>query len=74
MLLGFALAMVIESTDRLSNPLEIAFDQALIVAALGLVVNGVSAWVLMSTPHEHSHAGGHGHTSFSRYALSLGTA
>jgi cation diffusion facilitator family transporter len=57
MLLGFALVMVIESTDRLIHPLSIAFDQALIVAVLGLVVNGVSAWVLMSTPHEH----GHGH-------------
>jgi Co/Zn/Cd efflux system component len=49
MLLGFALVMVIESTDRLINPLSIAFDQALIVAIVGLVVNGVSAWVLIST-------------------------
>jgi cation diffusion facilitator family transporter len=58
MLMGFALIMVIESTQRLFNPLSIAFDQALIVATVGLVVNGVSAWVLMSTPHEHHH--GHG--------------
>ncbi len=56
MLMGFAVVMVIESTDRLINPLAIAFDQALIVAVVGLVVNGVSAWVLMSTPHEHDHA------------------
>ena len=61
MLLGFALVMAIESTDRLINPLDIAFDQALIVAALGLIVNGVSAWVLMSTPQEHSQSVGHGH-------------
>ena len=54
LLLGFALVMVIESTGRLVNPISIAFDQALIVAVVGLVVNGVSAWVLMSTPHEHS--------------------
>ena len=60
MLLGFALVMVIESTDRLMNPLSIAFDQALIVAVVGLVVNGVSAWVLITTPHEHGHDG-HGH-------------
>jgi cation diffusion facilitator family transporter len=59
MLMGFALVMVIESTDRLINPLAIAFDQALIVAVVGLVVNGVSAWVLMSTPHEHEHDHGH---------------
>ena len=56
MLLGFALVMVIESTDRLINPLTIAFDQALIVAVVGLIVNGVSAWVLISTPHEHGHS------------------
>jgi cation diffusion facilitator family transporter len=61
MLLGFALIMVIESTDRLINPLSIAFDQALIVAVVGLVVNGVSAWVLISTPHEDGHAHGHEH-------------
>jgi cation diffusion facilitator family transporter len=61
MLLGFALVMVIESTDRLINPLSIAFDQALIVAVVGLIVNGVSAWVLISTPHEHGHGDGHSH-------------
>lgn len=61
LLLGFALIMVIESTDRLINPLSIAFDQALIVAVIGLVVNGVSAWVLVSTPHEHGHSHGHDH-------------
>lgn len=61
MLLGFALVMVIESTGRLINPLPIAFDQALIVAVVGLVVNGVSAWVLASTPHEHGHDQDHAH-------------
>jgi cation diffusion facilitator family transporter len=61
MLLGFALAMVIESTDRLANPLSIAFDQALMVAVIGLIVNGASAWVLMSTPHEHGHGHFHAH-------------
>jgi len=64
MLLGFALIMVIESTNRLINPLSIAFDQALIVAGLGLFVNGVSAWVLASTPHEHDHAHGHNHHGY----------
>jgi cation diffusion facilitator family transporter len=59
MLMGFALVMVIESADRLINPLAISFDQALIVAVVGLLLNGVSAWVLMSTPHEHGH--GHDH-------------
>ncbi len=61
MLLGFALVMVIESTDRLINPVIIAFNQALFVAVLGLLVNGASAWVLMSTPHEHGHTENHSH-------------
>jgi cation diffusion facilitator family transporter len=59
LLLGFALTMAIESTDRLINPVAITFDQAIVVAAVGLVVNGISAWVLMSTPHEHGHSHGH---------------
>ena len=61
MLLGFALVMAAESTDRLINPLPIAFNQALIVAVVGFVVNGVSAWVLLSTPHEYGHAHSHDH-------------
>ncbi|MEM7224120.1 MAG: CDF family Co(II)/Ni(II) efflux transporter DmeF [Pseudomonadota bacterium] len=59
LLLGFALLMVTESTNRLMNPLPIAFDQALIVAVIGLIVNGASAWVLMSTPHEHGQGRSH---------------
>ena len=61
LLLGFAVAMVTESTDRLINPVPIAFDQALVVAVVGLVVNGASAWILMSTPHDHGHGHSHGH-------------
>jgi cation diffusion facilitator family transporter len=61
LLLGFALLMIVESIDRFVNPLAIAFDQALIVAVIGLAVNGASAWVLMSTPHDHSHGHDHQH-------------
>ena len=61
LLLGFAFAMVTESIDRLINPLTIAFDQALLVAVVGLVVNGVSAWILISTPHDHGHSHDHDH-------------
>ena len=59
LLLGFALTMAIESADRLINPVAIVFDQAIIVAVVGLVVNGFSAWFLISTPHEHAHSHGH---------------
>ncbi len=61
LLMGFALLMVTESVDRLFNPLPIEFDHALLVAAVGLLVNGACAWILMSTPHEHGHSHSHGH-------------
>ncbi|RLQ23154.1 cation diffusion facilitator family transporter [Seongchinamella sediminis] len=61
LLLVFAVMMVVESVDRFINPLPISFDKALIVAVLGLVVNGASAWLLSSTPHEHHHGHDHKH-------------
>jgi len=61
LLLGFALVMIVESLDRFVNPLAIAFDQALLVAVVGLIVNAGSAWVLLSTPHDHSHGHDHHH-------------
>lgn len=63
LLLGFAIIMVTESTDRLINPVVISFNQAIVVAFVGLAVNGISAWVLVSTPHhEHDHDNHHGHS------------
>ena len=49
----FALIMAGESVDRLLHPVAILFDQAILVAVLGLLVNAVSVVIL----------GGHGHTS-----------
>lgn len=64
LLIGFALVMVTESVDRLMNPTVIAFNQALIVAGIGLIVNAVSAVILAKTPHhhhEHDHGDHHHH-------------
>ena len=61
LLLGFALIMVTESTSRFINPVAITYDQALLVAVLGLVVNGVSAWILSATPHHHDDHHAHAH-------------
>jgi cation diffusion facilitator family transporter len=55
---GFALVMVLESIERLISPAAIAYDQALIVAVVGLLVNGGSAWLLAATPHHHGHEEG----------------
>jgi cation diffusion facilitator family transporter len=65
LLAGFAFAMASESTGRLINPVGIAFDQALIVAVLGLAVNAFSAWLLAARGdakargHNHAHHSDH---------------
>lgn len=61
-----ALLIAVESLWRLVSPGAIAFDQAILVAVLGLVVNLASAWLLKDTDHHHHdahhahHAGHHG--------------
>ncbi|WP_420346943.1 CDF family Co(II)/Ni(II) efflux transporter DmeF [Pelagibius sp.] len=61
LLVGFAALMAVESIGRLFNPTTISFDQAILVAVLGLLVNGASAWLLASTPHHHGHDHDHHH-------------
>lgn len=59
-----ALLMAIESVERLLAPQTIHFDEAILVAIVGLVVNLVSAWLLHGG-HAHGHHHGdhhhHGH-------------
>lgn len=52
MLALFALAMAWESVRRFISPVAIGFDQAILVAVLGLIVNGACLAIL----------GGHGHS------------
>ncbi|MCU0873121.1 MAG: CDF family Co(II)/Ni(II) efflux transporter DmeF [Pirellulaceae bacterium] len=52
----FTLLMAWESIRRLLNPVEIAFNQAIGVAILGLLVNGLSVFILgggHSDEHQH---------------------
>jgi len=57
LLLVIAGLMAIESVQRLFAPSNIDFNQALIVAVIGLAVNLVSALLFSDTGHGH----GHGH-------------
>ena len=63
LLTGFALYMAIESVMRFVAPVPIAFDQAILVAVLGLLVNGISV-ALLGVAHEgdgHHHDDHYGH-------------
>lgn len=55
-----ALGIAAESTARLFHLRRIDFDEALLVAAIGLAVNLISAWMLMDR-HDHSHNHDHDH-------------
>ncbi len=68
-LAGFASAVVLalialmigwESVLRLTAPVPIDFNQAIVVAVVGLIVNLASAW-LLSGDHRHHHHHDHGH-------------
>jgi cation diffusion facilitator family transporter len=61
---GVGLVMAGESIARLVHPLPIQFNQAIVVACLGLTVNVVSALILKDNHHghhHHHHAEEHGH-------------
>ncbi|MBS9403575.1 CDF family Co(II)/Ni(II) efflux transporter DmeF [Halomonas sp. TRM85114] len=58
LLMGFAVYMGIESINRFFNPVAIVFDNAILVAVVGLAVNGISALILGSHDHDHGHEHG----------------
>lgn len=66
----FAVMMAWASFERLLFPVPIAFNQAILVAVAGLVVNGISVLILGDRSeeevyghhHDHVHGHEHGHT------------
>jgi cation diffusion facilitator family transporter len=60
----FALVMAWESCQRIIEPVPIAFDQALVVAFVGLLVNGASILILgVGDSHSHDAHGEETHDS-----------
>ncbi|MBY5991516.1 CDF family Co(II)/Ni(II) efflux transporter DmeF [Ferrimonas balearica] len=57
-----AVLMAIESVGRLINPVAIDYDNAMLVAVIGLVVNLVCAYLLHQDDDHHHHGHGHGHS------------
>ena len=71
----FAAMMAFESVVRLINPVEIAFNQAIFVAVLGLIVNGASVFILdAGHDHDHHHHHHHDHNLKSAYLHVLADA
>ncbi|MGP8201392.1 MAG: CDF family Co(II)/Ni(II) efflux transporter DmeF [Limisphaerales bacterium] len=56
-LAGIALFMAVESVKRLFQPLVIDYNEAICIAAVGLAVNLVSAFLLKDS-HHHAHGPG----------------
>jgi len=56
-----ALLMAVESFERLLSPQAIRFDEAIVVALTGLIVNLVSAYILRDRRHVHDHTGSQRH-------------
>jgi len=70
-LAGFSSAIVLvmiaflisyEAVSRLIAPVPISFNEAIPIAALGLIVNIVSALLLSGGGHDHNHSHDHGHS------------
>ena len=61
LLLIFALMMVYESIHRLLKPEDILYNQAILVAVIGLIVNGASMLILGHDEHHHHGHDHHGH-------------
>jgi cation diffusion facilitator family transporter len=53
--------MIVTSIERLQKPLHIHYNEALIVAALGLAINVVCAMILGGAHHDHDHDRDDGH-------------
>jgi cation diffusion facilitator family transporter len=56
-----ALAIGVEAASRFVRPQPIDFAEAIPIAALGLVVNVASAWLLSRDGHDHEHGHHHDH-------------
>lgn len=59
--------MAFHSAERLLNPSEIHYDQAIAIACVGLVVNLVCAWLLHEGHDGHGHDDHHGHHGHRRH-------
>jgi len=64
-----AIAVAVESVQRIVTPAEVQYGDALLIACIGLAVNLISALILKDNhSHDHSHGHSHGHDNNMRAA------
>ena len=63
-----ALAVAVESVQRIISPAAVQYGDALLIACIGLAVNLVSALILKDDHHGHEHGHAHGHDNNMRAA------
>lgn len=75
-LLGVAALMVFSSVERIIAPQPIHYQEAVVIAGLGLVVNLVCALILGKAHHhpKHGHEHGHAHAHGHHHDLNLKSA
>lgn len=74
---GVAVMMVVGSMERIFSPQPIHYQEAMAVAAVGLLVNIVCAMILGNAqehPHGHDHGHSHGHGHDHGHDLNLKSA
>ena len=59
LLMVVALFMAFQSVERLFHPIQIHYNEAIVIAILGLVINLICAW-LLHDDHHHHHSHEHG--------------
>ncbi|GAB2893036.1 CDF family iron/cobalt efflux transporter AitP [Uliginosibacterium flavum] len=72
-LVGVAGLMLFQSVERLLAPQAIHYDEAILIAVIGLIVNLICAWLLRDD-HQHDHGHEHGHSHDHHHDLNLRAA
>ena len=58
---GTGIFIIFESVERLLNPQNIGFNEAIIVAVVGLIVNTICMLIMGEQEHNHCHGHNHEH-------------
>lgn len=71
---AIAVAVAVESVERLLRPTHVLYKDALIIAAIGFGVNVICAAILADHGHAHDHAHAHDHNLRAAYVHVLADA